>query len=504
MARLQILNTPAAATSYTVTALTILLVIGIYVLYQCLFSSLARFPGPFWAKLTKAYRVYMIIRGHSHRDYPSLHKKYGPVVRVAPNELSIADPQAFREIYRAGNNFLKSDTHDVLHGIRGPFDLASERDPGVHAGQRRTVAHAYSMGSVARLEPQLDRAIGALMSGLDGLQGGEAVDLGYWLQLFAFDAIGRVSFSRSHGFLEARDDRGMFARLHATLRSAAWAVHVGWLFRLHQRLAPVIGCWLAAASRDGLGHGYSYQFARQEITARKDLGAEERGRDGGACRDLLAQLLDVQARKGSTQMDDASVASMLTTNLFNGPDTTTTALGAAVYLLIRHPLAYDRLMMELENISSFNTGEKAGISGADTSVMSWQQVMSCPYLDAVLHEAMRLYPSSGQTLDRVVPAGGMSIGGRFVPAGTVVGTSAWAIHRVPAIWGQDAEEFRPERWLDKEGEGLKSFFFAFGGGSRVCLGRNITLMELSKLLGSLLLRFRLELAGDTELTEDCA
>lgn len=58
-----------------------------YVIYQCFFSPLAKYPGPFWAKLTKLYRAYLSLRGHAHRDFIALHKKYGNVVRVAPNEL---------------------------------------------------------------------------------------------------------------------------------------------------------------------------------------------------------------------------------------------------------------------------------------------------------------------------------------------------------------------------------------------------------------------------------
>lgn len=59
----------------------------LYVIYQCLFSPLAKYPGPFWAKLTKLYRAYLSLRGYAHRDFIALHKKYGKIVRVAPNEL---------------------------------------------------------------------------------------------------------------------------------------------------------------------------------------------------------------------------------------------------------------------------------------------------------------------------------------------------------------------------------------------------------------------------------
>jgi hypothetical protein len=89
-----------AATMFTTTspflvgiyAAEILSVCGVllYVIYQCFFSPLAKYPGPFWAKLTKLYRANLSLRGHAHRDFIALHKKYGNIVRVAPNELYFA------------------------------------------------------------------------------------------------------------------------------------------------------------------------------------------------------------------------------------------------------------------------------------------------------------------------------------------------------------------------------------------------------------------------------
>lgn len=73
-------------------ACEILSVCGVllYVIYQCFLSPLANYPGPFWARLTKLYRAYLSLRGHAHRDFIALHKKYGNIVRVAPNELYFA------------------------------------------------------------------------------------------------------------------------------------------------------------------------------------------------------------------------------------------------------------------------------------------------------------------------------------------------------------------------------------------------------------------------------
>jgi hypothetical protein len=81
-------------------AAEILTICGVllYVIYQCFFSPIAKYPGPFWAKLTKLYRAYLSLRGHAHRDFIALHKKYGNIVRVAPNELYFALFQFTRSV----------------------------------------------------------------------------------------------------------------------------------------------------------------------------------------------------------------------------------------------------------------------------------------------------------------------------------------------------------------------------------------------------------------------
>ena len=74
---------------------------------------------------------------------------------------------------------------------------------------------------------------------------------------------------------------------------------------------------------------------------------------------------------------------------------------------------------------------------------------------AVIKEALRLHPGVSYPLERTVPDGGAVLCGKFVPSGTVVGIHAWVIHHDKSVFGEDAECFRPERWLDAEPEELK-------------------------------------------------
>lgn len=192
--------------------------------------------------------------------------------------------------------------------------------------------------------------------------------------------------------MEAGDDQGVFQRIQNSMGSAAWLMHAGWFFRIHQRLQPLVGNWLACNDRNG----YFHEFARKEVSARMDRGGDN--------KDILGQLFTVQKEK--PQLNNTNISFMMTSNVFAGSDTTSIALRSIIYLLLKHPAALDRLMRELrERESEGNLGEP----------VTFQQAEAWPYLQAVMHEALRIYSPAGFILDREVPPGGMTIGDRYVP-----------------------------------------------------------------------------------------
>ncbi|KAI1465333.1 cytochrome P450 [Daldinia caldariorum] len=463
--------------AYAIIALAAIIA-GVYTVYQFFFSPLARIPGPFIAKISPTYYTFIAKRGRIHRDLANLHRKYGKAVRIAPNVLSVIDPTAFREIYKAGNRFWKAESYSVLQGSR-PFDLAGQRNEKIHSEQRKLVARAYSMDSITYLEPQVNSVLVSLVNRLRGIRA-QPIDLGYWIQLFAFDTIGAISFSKPFGYVESGDDERIFLRLRKAFRCIGWIKHSSTLFKVHQRLMPYIGNWLASNDRNT----YFFELASKEIQARTN-------RDGDF-KDIVSQLFSVQ--KAKPEFNDTNLAFMMTTNVFAGSDTTSTSLRAIFYLLLKYPEKYNRLMEELE--SKRQAGELS-------NPVTFNEAEAWPYLQAIMYEATRLYPAVCDLLDRDVPEGGMTIDRYYVPGGVVVGTSAWVIHRAQEIWGPDAEEFRPERWLEKENEGtMKRFFFSFGGGSRTCIGRHISWLEIGKLVPTLLMCFDMRLANGAELKEE--
>ncbi len=118
---------------------------------------------------------------------------------------------------------------------------------------------------------------------------------------------------------------------------------------------------------------------------------------------------------------------------------------------------------------------------------------------------MRLHPAVCMPLERYVPAAGLTLpDGSFVPPGAAVGMNPYIIGRNQKLWGDDAEEFRPERWLRAAGEGetayqdrlraMKAAELAFGAGARMCTGRHLAMLEVYKMTATLVSRFDIELA----------
>lgn len=127
------------------------------------------------------------------------------------------------------------------------------------------------------------------------------------------------------------------------------------------------------------------------------------------------------------------------TSRFAGSDTTGITLCAILYHLLKNPQYLKKVKDELDNAVA--TGLLPG------EYVQYGDSIKLPYLHAVCREGMRIHPGAAARLPREVPKGGREIAGQFINEGVTVGTNPYVIHRNKQIFGEDADEFNPERWF---------------------------------------------------------
>lgn len=209
------LNHIKEANSNEPRSLLILLTVAVITLvssflaYRVLFHPLARFPGPFLAKITGLWRTYQYSRGNWHEDIVSIHKKYGRVVRIAPNELAILDEKAMKTLYGHGTKSMKTTWYSVWDVPNTAPQLFSELDKTRHGLLRKRLSHAYSMTSIMKYEVYIQSCLELLWFKLDKVAGqGDVVNMSEWSNAFAFDVIGELAYGKKLGHLETGEDVG--------------------------------------------------------------------------------------------------------------------------------------------------------------------------------------------------------------------------------------------------------------------------------------------------------
>ncbi|KAK5714842.1 hypothetical protein LTS12_027821, partial [Elasticomyces elasticus] len=211
--------------------------------------------------------------------------------------------------------------------------------------------------------------------------------------------------------------------------------------------------------------------------------------------DLLQTFLEARTEDGSP-LDMEYIRAEVLLVLLAGADTTGTAFQALIKYLLANPECYRRMMREIDEADS---------QKKLSAIPQYNEVIEhMPYYVSCVKESMRLCPSAPNIFPRYVAEPGLELYGKFVPPGCEVSCNPYIVHRDPKLYGDDAEEFRPERWLDLEQAKLyNKYNFGFGYGSRLCLGKDIAMMELYKGPLQFFRKHTLEIPDDKPAPQFC-
>jgi cytochrome P450 len=347
-------------------------------------------------------------------------------------------------------------------GISEHADLFTETDEEKHTRYRRIVQPAYQMRSILKNEDVIDGCTGLLKKRLkEFAEKNEEVDLGLWLELYAHDVIGHILFGQSFGFME----RG--THVDSFIESVHNAVPLLSIVSVAPRYMRNI-ILLAAICVPGTFKNFkAVQATVVEAKRQTQLRLQRSTEANDENKDILSQLLRIVQAKGSESwFTHKEVTLESWAGIMAGSDSVAINLRAVLYFLMRTPDAMSKVTQELQDQQHLCS---TPISFADST-------NHLPYISACIKEASRLFPSTGFNLARIAPAQGITLSGLYIPAGYHIGVNAQTVQHDRKLFGEDATQFRPERWLESPARKfeLEKGMIFFGAGTRTCIGKNVS------------------------------
>lgn len=186
--------------------LLVALAIPCTLVYRLFLHPLAGFPGPFEARVSGLWRERRLWRGTWHEDILQVHERFGSIVRIAPNELSVVDEHATKLLYGHGSKSVKARWYGTWD-IGNAEGIFSTRSKESHSFLRRRVSPAYSMTSMLQYEKYIQPCLDLMMSRFKyHADLGHTVDMSQWVSWLAFDVVGTLAYGQSFGQLDTESD----------------------------------------------------------------------------------------------------------------------------------------------------------------------------------------------------------------------------------------------------------------------------------------------------------
>ncbi|HEV2381964.1 MAG TPA: cytochrome P450 [Terriglobia bacterium] len=412
--------------------------------------SITRPPGP---KGHFLLGVLPEIREEDVKFATRIAREYGDIVymRVVniPTYL-ISHPRYIEEILVTNyRNFIKAVYLRESRRLFGDGLLTSEGDLWVR--ERRMGQRAFRH---EHIDTYAEMIVGCTEHLLEGWQDGQVRDVNQEMMRLTLEIIARVLFGRDIG---------------GEIEEAEAAISV-YLDQFADRFGMyAVPEWIPTPGN------VRYRRAMRKLDG-IIYGAIREGRQSsnGGEKSLLSALLQAQKTYGF-EMSDRQLRDEMATLFFTGHETTGLALTWTLFLLGENPEAEAHLLQQLDEVLEDRPATLADLR-------------RLPYLDWVIKESLRLYPPAYGVVREALKD--CVIGGYTIPKGATVAMFQWVVHRDPRFF-DDPEVFRPERWADGLAERLPKFaYFPFGGGPRICIGREFALLETALVLATVMRRFR--------------
>lgn len=463
--------------------------------------GLRRFPNMHPLSGLSSIPFIVLAHGGARSTHLSkLHQKH-PVLRTGPTTLSYGDPKAIKDIYGHGTKCTKDQQYVVTAGTH--YHLADVVDKPDHARKRKVLSSAYALKNLEFWEHKVADKCARMMAHFDKMctkplpQGHTVpakedlnVDYRAWSNFFSLDAIADIGLSERLGFLDNGHDRIMARRtdgsryecsfrecLYENAHKQSLLVWSYAWYPLINKIADLIPFYGRMGKLATDWDGIPLELASRRL---------ERYRAGEKLDDFFTALMEDKNGQPNN-LEWGEIIAEVSIMMNAGSATTAIALTNVLYQLLKNPGALQKVQTELDE--ALADDEDAEDS---QGVVSYDRVKHLPYLKACLDESLRLFPPTPQGLGRETPAEGSYILDQFIPGGVSVSMSALVAHRCEDVFPQ-SDKYIPERWIGEKGKDLQPYFLSFSAGARGCIGRNISYLEQTVVLASILRRYNFAL-----------
>ncbi|KAI1454498.1 cytochrome P450 [Annulohypoxylon moriforme] len=455
------------------------LLLGYFIYSRTLaWYRLRHIDGPWLSSFSYLYMSWVTYSGKQSITYRGLNQKYGSLVRIGPNDLLTDDPEIIRRMNGARSKYQRSSWYNAMRMDPYLPSLFSIVDTDDHDKLKAQLSFGYGGKENPTIESDIDEQLANLMAlirrkYLSDDHQLRPMDFAYRIQFFTLDTITKIAYGRAFGYLTTDSDVYNYIETAeiAVPRMVALA-DIPWLERVFFT-GPVLGL-VGPKPTDKKGIGKMMAVAQE-------VAGERFGPEAKDHRDMLGSFVrhGVSRRRCESEIIFQIIA---------GSDTTATAIRGTMLNLLASPFSYFKLREEIDN---------AIAEGKISSPIQLDEAKNLDYLQAVIYEGLRMnIPFSGLTMKQVPPEGD-TIDGKFIPGGTRIAHSFLSIQRSTAIYGPDADLFRPERWLnidpEKRREMTNTTELVFGYGRFGCSGKNVAFMEMNKVYVELLRNFDFQL-----------
>ncbi|KAK4172979.1 cytochrome P450 [Triangularia setosa] len=492
------------STGSFLTACLLVFYISITVLYRLYWHPLAKIPGQKLACASGLVEFYhdIVLRGNYVKAFPSLHAKYGPVIRIAPDKVHIRDTEFWHEVHCSGTKWHKDPAHYSSIGGVGR-SLATEVEVELHRQKRLLVRRFFSAQYITSIEPAVLSIVHRAMNkAAKSHAEGSPFNISALFSRITADSITQVLFGKTKEKMCGGEDAGevIVSTLDLFSRSFLLTKHfprlAGMLLNLPKRVASYllpgyigfrrqVETWIdevEAQHRDGKLGGDKGSLSLLDLLIQPELGRDDNH-------------LDVEI--GLAPENKRALVDEVLAYYIAGTHSSSVTMSLAIYYLLSNPTKLQKLQYELDGLPSNQDG-----------LLEFKSLSNhkAPYFNAILKETLRKASPVPGPLPRIVPVGGVNCYGYYLPAGVRVSTSIRLVHDDPSIF-PEPQQFLPERWLDAGVHMLERHQVAFSKGTRVCIGMNLAWMEMALCLANFVRRFDMSLYKTDECTtawRDCA